>query len=168
MTMPTQKAANNLKSKTLMSPISGDSQAIANHHDIAIAKGYLGPGIVINPFGSRVVAPCKAKVTAISASGNLITLSAGNGLVIDIIVGDRTVLNQGIGYQKQVKLGDIVDTGSTLLALDLPKLKNTGSPFTIALLINKGALKVTPYHGTLHSGQSNAIDLIIKQAEKTP
>jgi len=151
-----------LSVKTLLSPISGLSKALESHQDSLIAKGFLGHGVSITVQGSRVVAPCKAKVISIAPTGHHITLGAADGLTIEIIIGFDAIKMHGVGFIKKVKCGDTVESGSTLVELDLLKLKSSLDGTDLALLISKGALKLTPYHGNMRAGEDDVMQLIIK------
>jgi len=151
-----------LSVKTLLSPISGQSMALHQHPDLLVAKGLCGKGVSITPLSSRVVAPCRAKVLAIAATGHRVSLGAANGLIIDIIVGKDAIRTHGVGFTKQVKPGDIVEAGTVLLTLDLLKLQSLLDEIKVALVITKGALKLTPYHGNVRAGEDEVMQLIVK------
>jgi len=150
--------------KTLLCPISGESGALAQHPDCLIAKGFLGNGISIAPVGSRLVAPCKAKVMNIAATGHHITLGASNGLMIEIIVGKHAIDGHGIGFTRKVNKGDIVSANQVLIELDLIALKHDLPAIDVAVLVSKGALKLTPYHGSVRAGEDDIMQLIVKGA----
>lgn len=150
--------------KTLASPISGLSTALCEHSDLLVAKGFMGKGVNIVPVSSRLVAPCKARVIAIAATGHQLTLGASNGLVIEIVVGSNAISSHGIGFVKKVKVGDIVSQGQVLIELDLIRLKNIIPSIEVAVLISKGALKLTPYHGSVRAGEDDVMQLIVKNS----
>jgi len=150
--------------KVLTSPISGESHDLNRHPDILIAQELLGKGTCISPVGSRVVAPCKAKVINIAPSGYHITLGASNGLIIDIIVGNSAIQGHGLGFTRKVATGDIVSPGQVLVELDLIYLQREQLNVDVAVLVTKGALKLTPYHGSVRAGEDEILQLIVKGA----
>jgi len=148
--------------KTLLSPISGESKSISDHANLLVAKGYMGKGVSVTPVSSRIVAPCKAKIIDISPTGHHITLGASNGLVIELFVGDGAISTHGIGFTRKVKNGDIVSPNQVLVELDLIHLNKTLPSVDVAILVSKGALKLTPYHGNVRAGEDDIMQLIVK------
>jgi len=148
--------------KTLLSPISGESRAVALHHDILIAQGLHGKGVSITPAGSRVVAPCKAKVIDIAPTGHHMTLGASNGVIIEIFIGSEAINTHGVGFTVKVARGDVVIPNQVLVELDLIYLQRQLPSVDVAILVSKGALKLTPYHGNLRAGEDDVLQLIVK------
>ncbi|NRA61521.1 MAG: PTS glucose transporter subunit IIA [Psychrobium sp.] len=156
-----------LKALMLLAPISGETKLVKQHSDVLISHHLLGRGIVIHPVSSRLLAPCSASVTHISPSGHHITLTTTLGVVIELIVGDNALLSHGIGIVKKIHAGQLVYAGDVLLELDLIKLKQHLNSIDVALLVSKGALKITPQMGQKRAGQDNVLKLIIKLIVKT-
>lgn len=157
------KAKPKLAIRTLASPISGESKTLTSHPDLLIAKGFLGKGVCISPISSRLVAPCKAKVIAIAPTGHQLTLGAGNGLIIELIIGKNAKESHGVGFSTKVKVGEVVAQGQVLVELDLIRLKASLPATAVAMLISKGALKMTPYHGSRRAGEDDIMQLIVKE-----
>jgi len=161
---PVSSVKPKLVIKTLLSPISGESRGLAQHHDILIAQGLHGKGVSITPAGSRVVAPCKAKIIDISPIGHHMTLGASNGVIIEIFIGSQAIKTHGVGFTAKVARGDVVNPNQVLVELDLIYLQRQLPSVDVAILISKGALKLTPYHGNLRAGEDDALQLIVKNS----
>lgn len=151
--------------KTLFSPVSGESEGLESHPNILIAKGLQGKGVHISPLSSRIVAPCKAKVINISAIGHQITLACGHDLIVEIVIGHEPLKHHGLGFNRCVKVGDIVNAGQVLVELDLIALNKLLEEVVVAMLVSKGAVKLTPYLGNMRAGEDEVMQLIIKAQE---
>ena len=151
-----------LKAIMLLAPISGESLPLIDHSDPLINRQLLGRGIIIRPLSSRLLAPCPGKIIAISAIGHHITLQTAHGAVIELVVGDNALESHGVGFTKKIKTGQQVQAGDVLLELDLNKLKHCLNSVDVAILVSKGALKITPKLGPKRAGLDHILKLIVK------
>ena len=101
----------------LFAPFSGVVVPLDEVPDPAFAQRLAGDGIAIDPLDQKVVAPCDARVLQVHRAGHALTLSAF-GLEILIHVGLDTVKLNGKGFKPNVKAGDNVRKGDTLLTFD--------------------------------------------------
>jgi glucose-specific phosphotransferase system IIA component len=159
-------ATTKLKALRLLAPISGTAIPLSEVVDPLVNQGLLGPGIAIAPVGNRVVAPCKGRVTSIAATSHQLTLTDNHGVKITIIIGHDGLTTHGLGYIKKVKLGDFVVPGQILVELDTLKLKAQLSSLVVAIIINKGALKLVPNLGTKRAGEDEILKLVVKEQIK--
>jgi phosphoenolpyruvate-protein phosphotransferase len=102
---------------SIFAPISGVLVPLEEVPDPAFAQRLAGDGVAIDPLEQKVVAPCDARVLQVHRAGHALTLSAF-GLEILIHVGLDTVKLNGKGFKPNVKAGDDVRKGDTLLAFD--------------------------------------------------
>src|SRR5918999_55849 len=102
---------------TLFAPMSGILIPLDDVPDPAFAQRLAGDGVAIDPLEQKVVAPCDARVLQVHRAGHALTLSA-NGLEILIHIGLDTVKLNGKGFKPNVKAGDEVKKGDTLLTFD--------------------------------------------------
>ncbi|PKF56372.1 hypothetical protein CW748_10475 [Alteromonadales bacterium alter-6D02] len=165
--MPTEKAKPKLKLATLTvnAPISGEAILLTEHHCPLISHQLLGHGIAIRPVGSRVTAPCRAIVKHIAPTGHHLTLLTEHNVVIDIYIGDNAISTHGVGFTVKVVSGQQVIQGQELINLDLLKLKQSLPSVDVAVLISKGALKLTPLLGTKRAGEDPLLQLIVKKSD---
>jgi phosphoenolpyruvate-protein phosphotransferase len=102
---------------SIFAPFSGVLVPLDEVPDPAFAQRLVGDGVAIDPLEQRVVAPCDARVLQVHRAGHALTLSAF-GLEILIHVGLDTVKLNGKGFKPNVKPGDDVRKGDTLLTFD--------------------------------------------------
>jgi len=155
-------AVAKLKSFALVAPISGTAVALSAAADPLISQGLLGVGVVIEPVGSRVVAPCDGTVTSIAATGHQLTITHKYGVVITLVIGYDGLSGHGLGYVKKIQCGDQVSQGQVLIELDTLKLKKQLLSLNVVTLISKGALKMVPKFGIKRAGEDPILTLVIK------
>src|SRR5688572_5985325 len=102
---------------SIFAPMAGVLVPLDEVPDPAFSQRLPGDGIAIDPLEQKVVAPCDARVLQVHRAGHALTLSAF-GLEILIHIGLDTVKLNGKGFKPNVKAGDDVRTGDTLLTFD--------------------------------------------------
>jgi len=161
--------APKLKSLRLIAPISGTAYPLSHAADPLVIQGLLGAGVIIEPVGSRVVAPCDGTITSIAATGHQLTITNKYGVVIKLIIGFDGLSTHGVGYNKKIQCGDLVSQGQTLVELDTLKLKTQLQSLNVVTLVTKGALKMVPKLGIKRGGEDDILTLVIKaQIKETP
>ena len=106
----------------LLSPLQGWSAPIEEVPDQVFAERMMGDGIVIDPTGTSLYAPCDGVLAVVPASKHAVTIRADNGAEILLHVGIDTVGLAGEGFDLHVREGQRVRAGDRLISFDLDML----------------------------------------------
>jgi multiphosphoryl transfer protein len=106
----------------LCSPLQGWSAPLEEAPDAVFAGRMMGDGVVIDPTGSSLHAPCDGTLIVVPASRHAVTLRADNGAEILLHVGIDTVGLAGQGFDLHVREGQRVRAGERLISFDLEVL----------------------------------------------
>jgi multiphosphoryl transfer protein len=148
----------------IFAPFSGVLVPLDEVPDPAFAQRLAGDGIAIDPLDQKVVAPCDARVLQVHRAGHALTLSAF-GLEILIHVGLDTVKLNGKGFKPNVKAGDNVRKGDTLLTFDADYIA-THAPSLISPVLVTNMDRVTSLNP--RSGSVRAGDLLMEVGSGSP
>lgn len=102
-------------------PISGVVAPVSQCPDPTFSQGILGPGVVIEPQGCQLFAPCDSTVEFCLSTGHALGFSTPQGVKFLIHVGMDTNKLAGQGFHLLVQMGDQVRRGDPLLSFD-PKV----------------------------------------------
>ncbi|HZZ88129.1 MAG TPA: phosphoenolpyruvate--protein phosphotransferase [Caulobacteraceae bacterium] len=130
---------------TLVAPLCGWAQSLAETPDPVFAEKMLGDGLAIDPTVGELRAPCDAEVIGLHACSHAVTLRAANGAEILLHVGLETVRCGGSGFAPRTAIGEQVATGDLLLTFDLELLaRNAASLVSPVVVINSARFAVEP------------------------
>jgi phosphocarrier protein FPr/phosphocarrier protein len=87
--------------------------------DPVFSEEMLGTGFAIDPVEGILAAPCVAQVVAVAPTQHSVTLRTDDGAELLIHIGLETVALKGRGFRAQVRDGDRVKAGDTLITFDL-------------------------------------------------
>lgn len=125
----------NFFTELIYAPISGDIVSLENVNDDVFKNEVLGRTFVIKPDSSQVVSPFKGKVVSAFPTGHAIGLISDNGTEILIHFGIDTVELDGEGFEVLVKDGDIINTGTPILNVDIDLIKSKGYSIDTPIII---------------------------------
>lgn len=118
------------------SPLTGKAIPLSQVPDEAFAAGYMGQGIAIEPSEGRLAAPFDGTVAHIINTKHAIILEeSATGLQYLFHIGINTVGLKGEGFINQVKTGDSVQTGQTLIEFDIYAIKAAGYPVVTPIIV---------------------------------
>jgi phosphoenolpyruvate-protein phosphotransferase len=127
----------------LLSPLKGWAAALDEAPDPVFAERMMGDGVLIDPLGSTLHAPCDARVISVHHTRHAVTLRAENGAEILMHVGLETVALGGEGFEPHVSDGQMVKAGDPLLSFDLDVLaRRARSLVTPIILANSDNFQV--------------------------
>jgi PTS system sucrose-specific IIC component len=121
-----EKAANHESSLLINSPLAGKAISMKEVPDDTFAAEMLGKGMAVLPDVGKVVAPCKAEVTALFDTKHAIGLTTKDGIELLIHVGINTVELGGKYYEAHVAEGEKVEPGQLLITFDIAGIQNAG------------------------------------------
>ncbi|HHF7749757.1 PTS N-acetyl glucosamine transporter subunit IIABC [Klebsiella pneumoniae] len=114
-----QAVANAKTVESLVSPITGDVEALEQVPDEAFASKAVGDGIAVKPTSNIVVAPAAGTVVKIFNTNHAFCLETNNGAEIVVHMGIDTVALEGKGFKRLVEEGTDVKAGEPILEMDL-------------------------------------------------
>lgn len=116
-------SAQSVSNESILNPISGEIEDLAQAHDPAFADGSMGDGFVIEPSSGDVYAPFDGEVTMLFNTKHAIGLTSDNGVQVMIHIGIDTVKLNGEYFESFVKQGDKIKKDQKLLHFDLNEIK---------------------------------------------
>lgn len=130
------------KKQSMLAVADGVAIPLSQVKDEAFASGMLGIGFAIEPEAGTVYSPIGGIVESVAQTGHAYTVHTGDGLDILVHIGIDTVSLGGDGFLPMVKEGELVKAGDVLARVDLERLRQSGCPTTIPVLItNPEAVK---------------------------
>lgn len=118
--------ASSVEPNTVYSPLEGESVPLSSVNDQTFASGILGNGVAVKPNVGRVVAPFSGEVSTLFDTKHAIGLTGDDGVELLIHIGLNTVELGGQYYDANVKMGDRVEKGQTLIEFDKDKIEKAG------------------------------------------
>jgi phosphocarrier protein FPr/phosphocarrier protein len=122
----------------LRCPLSGWVASLDEAPDPVFAQRMLGDGVLIDPLGSELCAPCDGEIISIAASKHAIAIRADNGAEVIMHVGIDTVSLAGEGFELLVTQGARVKAGAPLLKFDLDLLARKAKSLVTPVIVTNG------------------------------
>ncbi len=122
----------------LMSPLNGWAGPLSEAPDPVFAEGMMGEGVLIDPTGSTLHAPCDATVISVHHTKHAVTLRAANGAEILMHIGLETVSLGGEGFEVHVADGATVRAGDPLISFDLDLLARKARSLVTPVVLTNG------------------------------
>jgi phosphocarrier protein FPr/phosphocarrier protein len=122
----------------LRCPLSGWVASLDEAPDPVFAQRMLGDGVLIDPLGSELCAPCDGEIISIAASNHAIAIRADNGAEVLMHVGIDTVSLAGEGFELLVTQGARVKAGAPLLKFDLDLLARKAKSLVTPVIVTNG------------------------------
>lgn len=120
----------------ILSPMSGNTVALAEVPDATFASGLLGDGIAIDPQDNKVCAPFSGEVASLFQTRHAIGLLSDSGIEVLIHVGIDTVKLEGKPFIAHVAIGDRVAAGDLLLEFDRQAIIAAGYSLITPIIIS--------------------------------
>ncbi len=142
---------------TVLAPAEGELIAMEQIPDETFASGVLGKCIGIQPVQGVITAPFAGTVTLIADTGHALGVTSDDGIELLIHVGIDTVEMNGQGFAAEVKSGDRIRPGQTLLRFDRDAIAAANHPdVVVVILTNADSYQNIIYAptGRIQSGDS--------------
>lgn len=117
-------------------PESGRIIKLSDVPDDVFAGGILGDGVAIEPKNGRILSPADGRVGAVFDTNHAIGIVADNGAELFIHVGIDTVKLKGKYYTCNLKKGDMIKAGDTLIEFDINAIKSEGYSVITPVIIS--------------------------------
>lgn len=128
------------------SPLNGEMISLNKVKDEMFASEMMGKGFAINPSEGKVVSPVNGTVQTIFKTKHAIGLKSDDGAEILIHIGMDTVQLEGKYFTSNIKDGDRVNIGDTLVEFDMDAIKKEGYDLVTPVIITNtmNYLEVVP------------------------
>lgn len=132
------KADKKVEKKTVLSPLTGEAEKLADVNDVVFSQGMLGKGIAIYPKNGKIYAPFDGKIRVFNSdTKHAIGLASNDGIELLIHCGLDTVKLNGKGFTAHIKQDQEVKKGDLMLELDPKFIEKQGyDPTTMILVTN--------------------------------
>lgn len=139
------KAAEKTDELTFTRPVEGQIIPLENVNDDVFARKIMGDGIAIVPSQGVLRAPADGTVVNIFESGHALSLLTDAGVELIFHIGIDTIKLQGEGFTPQVKEGQQVKRGETLIEFSLDTITAAGlDPVVMMVVTNGERFSLTP------------------------
>ncbi|MEI0488990.1 beta-glucoside-specific PTS transporter subunit IIABC [Brachyspira pulli] len=115
-----------LNKEIISSPFKGKLLKLKDSKDEAFGSESLGKGALIIPEEGKAVSPINGTVTTVTPTLHAIGLTSDSGIEILIHIGINTVELKGKYFKSDLKEGDKVSIGDTLLEFDIDSIVKEG------------------------------------------
>ena len=115
-----------LNKEIISSPFKGKLLKLKDSKDEAFGSESLGKGALIIPEEGKAVSPINGTVTTVTPTLHAIGLTSDSGIEILIHIGINTVELEGKYFKSDLKEGDKVSIGDTLLEFDIDSIVKEG------------------------------------------
>lgn len=120
---------------SLQAPLRGEFIPLAQVPDPAFAQKMVGDGAAIDPVEGLLKAPCDGTITMIHPACHAVSLQTSSGVEILMHIGIDTVKLKGEGFNLQVKEGQKVKQGETLITFDMDYIATHAASLITPILI---------------------------------
>ncbi|SDN19797.1 PTS system IIA component, Glc family /PTS system IIB component, Glc family /PTS system IIC component, Glc family [Actinomyces ruminicola] len=148
--------------QALVAPVSGKIIPLADVPDPVFSSGALGEGFGVVPSAGDVVAPAAGTVTMVAETGHAVGIATADGLEILLHLGVDTVELEGRPFRLTAAVGQTVQAGQRLGAMDLAAITAAGKDTTTIVAVTNSAqalaeLRLTPGEAQAGAGVAAAV-----------
>lgn len=158
---PSQAPTTQAVAETIVSPLAGETIALASVNDPVFSSGAMGQGIAVKPSGDTVYSPVDGTVQIAFETGHAYGLKSDDGAEVLIHIGIDTVSMEGKGFTQKVSANQKVKKGDVLGTFDSKAIADAGLDDTTMIIITNTAdySEVTPVaDGSVREGD-NLLDV---------
>lgn len=158
---PSQAPTTQAVAETIVSPLAGETVALASVNDPVFSSGAMGQGIAVKPSGDTVYSPVDGTIQIAFETGHAYGLKSDDGAEVLIHIGIDTVSMEGKGFTQKVSANQKVKKGDVLGTFDSKAIADAGLDDTTMIIITNTAdySEVTPVaDGSVREGD-NLLDV---------
>lgn len=160
-TVPSSAPVSDLADEMIVSPVSGQVEALSQVNDQVFSTEIMGKGAAILPDDNIVYAPVSGEVTVAYDTKHAYGLKSDAGAEVLIHIGLDTVNLKGQHFTSEVTQGQKIKQGQRMGSFDREALKQAGYDSTVMVVITNTAAysDVTPLevHQIKHGEQLIAV-----------
>ena len=128
---------NGVAGLSILAPVAGETVPMNEIPDFLFSSGVIGSSVGIMPDNGHLIAPCDGVVSEIADTGNALTFRKEDGTEILLVAGIDTFTLNGDGLRPQVREGEAVTSGQSVMEVDLERIRQAGlSPIVITVLLS--------------------------------
>lgn len=131
----TAPALEEKKDTIVTCPVKGTILPLSEAKDEAFASEALGKGVVIEPADGIVVAPFDGTIVTLFPSKHAIGIVSEDGAEVLIHIGINTVELNGRYFDANIKQGDVVKAGQTLVTFDKAAIEKEGYCSQVMIIV---------------------------------
>lgn len=136
---PSQAPTTQAVAETIVSPLAGETVALASVNDPVFSSGAMGQGIAVKPSGDTVYSPVDGTVQIAFETGHAYGLKSDDGAEVLIHIGIDTVSMEGKGFTQKVSANQKVKKGDVLGTFDSKAIADAGLDDTTMIIITNTA-----------------------------
>lgn len=160
--LPTQSIEMGKQFK-LVSPVEGKIIPTEIVSDNIFAKQIMGYTIAIQPKSNHITSPLDGEVIVIAETSHAIGLRSNDGVEVLLHLGIDTVELNGENFELNVKVGDSVKIGDSLVRMDVQSIENAGYDSVVLMIVTNtnDYLKVLPTYASEEITPNKDIAVVI-------
>jgi len=125
----------------IYSPVDGEIKKLEEVDDIVFSSGMVGLGLAVTPESNEVYSIADGEVKVAFPTGHAYGVKIKKGFELLVHIGIETVTMEGKGFKANVKQGDKLTAGETLLAeIDLDLIKKEAKSTDIVIIATQETL----------------------------
>lgn len=114
---------------------NGQLLPITQVADEVFSQKMMGDGYAIEPTDGEIKAPAAGEIMTVADTKHAIMMTTTDGLELLFHLGLDTVELQGAPFVLNVKVGDQVAAGDSLVTMDLAAVKAAGKATTVMMVV---------------------------------
>ena len=156
---------NSVTKLDIVAPLSGVLIALESVPDPVFAQKMVGDGISLDPTSGHLLAPVSGVVTLLHKAHHALTIVTAQGIEVLVHIGIDTVMLKGAGFTPNVRQGDHVEVGQSLISFDVDYVaRHARSLLTQILVANvEKVAQMVPASGLVIAGKSVVLTLELTQ-----
>lgn len=154
------------KYTSIYAPVSGKIVQLEDVPDPVFSQKMMGEGIAIIPFEGKIHAPVNGEVIQIPDTKHAVGIRAEDGSEILIHIGLETVALNGEGFTVNVKTGDNVSVGQSLVDFDLKYVGENAQDIISPIVITNSDASSKAYSMTDETEGKSGETVIITISDK--
>ncbi|MCR5536500.1 MAG: PTS glucose transporter subunit IIA [Succinivibrio sp.] len=150
----------------LFAPVSGTIVPLTEVPDVVISEKIVGDGLSIVPESDEVLAPCQCTVINVVATQNAIALHTPCGVDLYLVFGigmDRYSIQ---GCKALVQPGQVLNTGTPMLKIDLPKVSETVKSTLTSLIAIRSSARIARLSSALGKVEAGKTECLWIELQK--
>lgn len=134
------KMINLFKSKKseVFSPVCGELVSLDEVKDPVFSSKMMGDGVAFRYEGSEIFSPCDGEIIMVAQTKHALGFRMSNGAELLLHIGLDTVNLNGKGFELNVKEGQKIKIGESLIKLDRNSMSENKIDMITPLIITNG------------------------------